>query len=130
MRRCGDAAIALLLPSVDWMLLVPCHEQLLLLSRHAELVPIEHVKRSPGNETFDLIAWLSSALVEVDFGFALSALWGDARRHSVVEVTSVAVHFTYCRVEVKKVCFHGLEDRVVVSAMLTSTALPALSLVT
>ncbi|MNN29815.1 hypothetical protein D3C81_1434330 [compost metagenome] len=112
------------------MLLVPCHEQLLLLSGHVEFVPIKHVKRSPGNETFDLIAWLSSALVEVDFGFALSVLRGDAGCHSVVEVTSVAVHFTYCRVEVKKVCFHGLEDRVVVSAMLASTALPALSLVT
>ncbi|MNJ33421.1 hypothetical protein D3C77_281070 [compost metagenome] len=127
---CSDTAIALFFPGGDGVLLVPCHEQLLLLTGHAQFVTIEHVEGRASNQTFHLVAGFGRFLLEVDFCRALTVLAGSPSVHAVVEVAAITVHFANGRVQVEQISFHGAEHRIFVNAVLAPAVLPALALVT
>gem|GEM_PF-6735878 len=48
------------------MLPAPCHEQLLLLARHIEPVPIKHIESHARHEAFDFVPGLCSATLKID----------------------------------------------------------------
>jgi hypothetical protein len=112
------------------MLLVPCRQKLLLLTRHAQVVPVKHIERNPGYETFDLITWFSNALGEINFCPALAVLGRYSWSHTVVEIASVTVHLSHSGIEVEQVGFHRPKNGIVIHAMLSTAVLPALALMT
>ncbi len=107
-----DPLITLNLPSSHRMLSIPCHQNLLLLTRHTELVPIKHVERCSSNQPLHLIARLSSLLLKINLGRTLAILTCNTWCHTVIEIAAVSVHLAYGWVEVEKVSLHRTECRI------------------
>jgi hypothetical protein len=93
-------------------------------------VPVKHIERNPGYETFDLITWFSNPLIEINLCGTVAILGSYSGCHAVVEIASVTVHLTHSGTKVEQVGFHRPENGIVIHAMLSTAVLPALALMT
>ncbi|MNC36324.1 hypothetical protein D3C75_848410 [compost metagenome] len=73
----------------------------MLLTRHVQAVPVEHVESCPRDQAFDLVTRLRSALIEINPGFALPILRRYSGGHAIVEIATVAIHLPNRRVEIE-----------------------------
>lgn len=96
----SDTGVTLQLLVSDGILLVPGHQQLLLLAGHVQPVPVEHVERGACNQTFDLVPRLCSPAAEINLGLAGAVLGLTARHHPVVVVRTVPIYVPNRGIEV------------------------------
>lgn len=70
----GYALVSKTFPGRYRMLLVPGHEQALLLLTHPQVISVVNVEVGAGDYALDLIPWLECPLTEVHLCLALAVL--------------------------------------------------------
>ena len=89
-----DAFITLALPVGNWIHLVPCVEQLRLLTRECQVVLVTHIEVGARNGTACTRWWLGNFFFEIDLHGALTVLAFTAIPLAVHKVAAIAIHLT------------------------------------
>lgn len=122
--------VALALPGLWRVLLVPGVVELAILLRQAQAVAVAHVEVGAGDHPANLRAWHRLARLEVHHHRAGAVLLGFLRQPAEAEVAAVAVDLADARHQVVQVGLGALVGAVVPRAVAPPAVLPAASLVT
>ena len=122
--------VALALPGLWRVLLVPGVVELAILLRQAQAVAVAHVEVGAGDHPADLRAWHRLARLEVHHHRAGAVLLGYLRQPAEAEVAAVAIDLADARHQVVQVGLGALVGAVVPRAVAPPAVLPAAPLVT